>query len=67
MSDQSRITHFSSGFADLDEVGKTHIEKMLSQLSEQPHSPELLPASNQENPLICKPAANELQLRKTNE
>jgi len=67
MPDQARKDHFSSGFTALDETGKTHIEKMLSQLSELPPSPEQLPPCNQENPSICKPADNELQLRQTNE
>jgi hypothetical protein len=60
MSDQDRKNHFSTGFTALDEAGKTHIEKMLSQLSELPPSPEPLPLCNQEIPQICILAANVL-------
>jgi hypothetical protein len=61
MSDQSRKGHFSSGFTDLDEAGKTQIEKMLSHLSELPLSRQELPG-NPEIPPICKPSDDKLQL-----
>jgi hypothetical protein len=60
MSDQDRKSHFSSGFSGLDEAGKTHIEKMLSQFLE-PSSPEPSPPNNQEPPTLCKTPENELQ------
>jgi hypothetical protein len=58
--DQSRKDHFSYGFTGLTEDGKTHIEKILSQLSELP------PPRSALYPL-CKPSDNELQLKAANE
>jgi hypothetical protein len=60
MPDRARKDNFSSGFIGLDEAGKTYIEKILSNLSEQPHSPELVSPCKQETPSICIPAANVL-------
>jgi hypothetical protein len=60
MPDQNRNDHFSSGFTGLNEAGKTHIEKILSQLSK-------LPPPRQELPPLCKPPDNELQLKASNE
>jgi hypothetical protein len=58
--DQSRKDQFSSGFTGLNEAGKTHIEKILSQLSK-------LSSSRQELPPLCKPPDNELQLKASDE
>jgi hypothetical protein len=49
-ADERRKDRFSSGFTGLNEPGKTHIEKIISHLSDLPPPQEPVPPTNPETP-----------------